>query len=439
MKIYDSLTNKTFDLINKKLSIYNCGPTVYNDVHIGNIRPLITFDVLVRFLKNQKFDITYIHNITDIDDKIINKAKEEKKTEMEISSFYTNHYLEIVKQLNALPMLMPKVSENINGIIEYINKLVQNNGAYVTNEGNVYFDVNKVSNYGTLSHQNINQLIEGSRKELASDKKFPLDFALWKKTETGLNWKSPWSIGRPGWHTECAYFISKLVGDHVTIHGGGIDLKFPHHENENAQNNAIFHRNIADLWMHVGHINVNNEKMAKSLGNFVLVKDLLIKYTPNDLRWFMYQTKYENPLNYSEDLINQSSNDLLKLFQQLNQGYVQMILNDVAPLNNKNNIDEKFVQSLDDDLNFPEAVAVLWKQAKGLTHLYRSKKWNEFQNEADVIKKELNIFGIVYKSPLEDSNIHSLVIEYKKALNEKNYIVSDKYRQQLIDMKVING
>jgi cysteinyl-tRNA synthetase len=178
MKIYDSLTNKTFDLINKKLSIYNCGPTVYNDVHIGNIRPLITFDVLVRFLKNQKFDITYIHNITDIDDKIINKAKEEKKTEMEISSFYTNHYLEIVKQLNALPMLMPKVSENINGIIEYINKLVQNNGAYVTNEGNVYFDVNKVSNYGTLSHQNINQLIEGSRKELASDKKFPLDFAL---------------------------------------------------------------------------------------------------------------------------------------------------------------------------------------------------------------------------------------------------------------------
>jgi cysteinyl-tRNA synthetase len=191
MKIYDSLTNKHFELVSKNVSIYNCGPTVYNDIHIGNARPLITFDVLVRFLKTTKFSVLYVHNITDIDDKIINQAKTLKKSESEIANTYYLHYLDVNKALNILPMQMPKVSENIPGIIEYIEKLIANKAAYTTNDGDVYFDVKSIPIYGILSHQNLDQLYEGVRKETATDKKSPLDFVLWKKTESGMNWKSP--------------------------------------------------------------------------------------------------------------------------------------------------------------------------------------------------------------------------------------------------------
>ncbi|MDR2369478.1 MAG: cysteine--tRNA ligase [Mycoplasmataceae bacterium] len=438
MKVYDSLSNKRYQLISKHISIYNCGPTVYNDIHIGNARPLITFDVLVRFLKALHFNVLYVHNITDVDDKIINQAKILKVTESEIANTFYHHYLDINKALNILSIEhMPKVSENIPGMIEYIQKLIDAKSAYVTDSGDVYFDVKSVPIYGSLSHQNIDQLQEGVRKEVAVDKKTPLDFVLWKKTESGLNWESPWSVGRPGWHTECALFINKYIGDHATIHGGGIDLKFPHHENENAQNYALFKRNIADLWMHVGHINVNHEKMAKSLGNFVLVKDLLLQHSGNDIRWFMYQSRYQNPLEFTKTTFTQSSDELLKFFQQINQGYIQMYLNNVKIVKSIGVMSQEFINALNDDLNFPEAKVVITSQIKSLASYIKGKKFDKFQKLWSTIKAEFDVLGIVYHSPLDQSQIKSLVDEWQKALKEKNYILSDKYRQQLIDKKVI--
>ncbi|MDR0675101.1 MAG: cysteine--tRNA ligase [Mycoplasmataceae bacterium] len=438
MIIYDSLSNKRYELISKSVSIYNCGPTVYNDIHIGNARPLITFDVLIRFLRALRFNVIYVHNITDIDDKIIDQAKILKETEMEVANYFYHHYLDVNKALNILPIeKMPKVSENIPGMIEYIQKLIDAKAAYVTNEGDVYFDVKSIPIYGILSHQNLDQLQEGVRKELTTNKKSPLDFVLWKKTENGLNWKSPWSTGRPGWHTECALFVNKYIGNHATIHGGGIDLKFPHHENENAQNYALFKRNIADIWMHVGHVNVNHEKMAKSLGNFILVKDLLLQHSGNDIRWFMYQARYQIPLEFTKATFEQSCNELLKIFQQINQGYIQLYLHNIKILKSIGVMDQTFIKTLNDDLDFPNAKAIIASQIKSLASYIRGRKFDKFQKLLSTIKAEFNILGIVYVNPLECPQIKSLVDEWQKALKEKNYILSDKYRQQLIDKKVI--
>ncbi|MDR3329977.1 MAG: cysteine--tRNA ligase [Mycoplasmataceae bacterium] len=437
MKIYDSLSGKVYEIVSKNITVYNCGPTVYNDIHIGNSRPVITFDVLIRFLKSQKVQVQYLHNLTDIDDKIIKRAKELKQTESQVATTYIEHYMDILKALNIMPMVMPRVSENIPGMIDYIERLIKSKSGYVTENGDVYFDVKSISNYGVLSHQNLDQLQEGVRKELATDKKSPLDFVLWKKTETGLNWKSPWSTGRPGWHTECALFINKYIGDHVTIHGGGIDLKFPHHENENAQNNALYKRNIADIWMHVGHINVNNEKMAKSLGNFILVKDLLAKYSGNDLRWFIYQTKYENPLDFTDDLLTQSCNELNKIFQQMNQGFIQMYLQKVKIVKTIASVDKEFVTIMNDDLDIPNAKAFIWSQVKKLAGLIRSKKFDKFQKQVAIVKAELDILGIIYINPLDNPEIKSLIDEWNLALEQKNYVLSDKYREQLIVKKVL--
>ena len=265
MKIYDSLSNKNIE-VTEPITMYCCGPTVYNDVHVGNIRPIITFDVLNRYFLFFKKQVKFVHNITDIDDKIIKTAKQNNENELELSNRYYLRYVNILKLLNIdTNMIMPKVSENLNGLISYIQELINSKHAYVSN-GDVYFDVKSIDNYGCVSHQKIDELISGVRIENSSNKKSNLDFALWKKTTEGINWDSPWSKGRPGWHSECSYFINKYFGKQVEIHGGGVDLKFPHHENENAQNLAISHLNIAKIWMHVGHININNKKMAKSEG-----------------------------------------------------------------------------------------------------------------------------------------------------------------------------
>lgn len=436
MKIYDSATGTLNTLLNKDVTIYNCGPTVYNDVHIGNIRPLVTFDVLYRFLKYQSYNVKLIHNITDIDDKIIERARQENKSEKEISTYYYEEYLKIVNQLNVLPMQMPKVSDNIFGIIDYVKKLIDTNHAYEV-DGDVYFDIKSISSYGYVSHQSINDLLNAPEQENNSKKKFSLDFALWKKTDLGLNWKSPWSQGRPGWHTECAFFINNLVGDHVTIHGGGIDLRFPHHENENAQNVALTNRNIADYFMHVGHITINNEKMSKSLNNFFIVKDLLKEFNANDLRWFLYQTQYSKPLNFSIKLLKDSSDTLKKIFQQLNNVYIQMLLNNYQYKQTSTSLDSEFINYLNNDLDFANAISVIHAQVKSISKLIKNKNFNELNTLLDCIVAEFDILGIKYENPINGSQVSSIIVEWKKSLNEKNYILADKYRQQLIDMGVL--
>lgn len=436
MKIYDSATEKVNTLLNTNVTIYNCGPTVYNDVHIGNIRPLVTFDVLVRFLQYQKYNVILIHNITDIDDKIITRARQENKSEKEISSYYYEEYLKIVDQLNILPMQMPKVSDHIYGIIDYIKQLIDSKHAYESS-GDVYFDIKSISNYGYVSHQSINELSNNSSQEDNPRKKFSLDFALWKKTDLGLNWQSPWSMGRPGWHTECAYFINKFIGDHVNIHGGGIDLRFPHHENENAQNVALFNRNIADFFMHIGHITVNNEKMSKSLDNFFIVKDLLKNYSGSEIRWFLYQTQYSRPLNFSLKVLKDSSNVLEKLFQQLNNMHVQMLLNSYQYTQNIQNLDDEFIKYLNDDLDFVNAIAVIHAQIKSFSKLIKNNEFSRLNQLFDCVMREFEILGIKYDNPINNAQVSSIIIEWKKSLNEKNYVLADKYRQQLIEMNII--
>lgn len=292
IKLFDAKNDKKKELDNKsKITIYVCGPTVYNSPHIGNLRPLITFDVLYRLLLRQNYSVHYVHNITDIDDKIIQKAKELNISEENITKQYTKEYFTLMDEFHVLFPEIHKVSDEINNIISFIQKLIDNGYAYIDN-GDVYFDVNKDKTYGEISHNNLKDLFLNVRIENEKNKKYPLDFVLWKKTNEGLNWKAPWSTGRPGWHTECVVMINKYLDKKITIHGGGIDLKFPHHENENAQNYGVNNCTLADIFSYVGHLTIENQKMSKSLGNVILAKDLINEYDVNSLRWFFYQTHY---------------------------------------------------------------------------------------------------------------------------------------------------
>lgn len=428
MKILSSSDNVKHELSDKKVTIYNCGPTVYNYVHIGNVRPLITFDVLYRYLEKIGKQVTFVHNITDVDDKIINAAIKEKVTEKELSTRYYNAYIDLFKILNIKDLTMPKVSDHIQDIIDYVQKQIDNGSAYVA-DGDVYFDIQKLNNYGHVSHKNIDELLDGARKENKGNKKFPLDFALWKKTDVGIKWKSPWSEGRPGWHTECCVLINLLIGDHVTIHGGGVDLKFPHHENENAQNYALYKRDIADIWMHVGHVNVDGVKMAKSLGNFILVKDIVTKDNANGLRWFFYKTKYQHPINFSKSMLEEANTEIKKLIASLSVAQTYLLANDKFALA-KANLSDKFNEALADDLNLPNAITEILSQVKILNTNIRSKEWDKANELFNIIVEELNILGIVWDKFDHKSNL-KLIKEWKIAVDTKNYEVVDKTRKEL--------
>lgn len=435
MKIYDSLSNKNIEVV-EPITIYCCGPTVYNDVHIGNIRPIITFDVLNRFCLFSKKQVKFVHNITDIDDKIIKAAKQNNENELTLSNRYYLRYLDVLKQLNIdTNIVMPKVSENIDGLINYIQKLIDLNHAYVS-KGDVYFDVRSISNYGLVSHQKIDELMSGVRIENSSNKKSNLDFALWKETSEGINWDSPWSKGRPGWHSECSYFINKYFGKQVEIHGGGIDLKFPHHENENAQNLAISNVNIAKIWMHVGHINIDNKKMAKSEGNFILAKDLLQEYSSNVLRWFMYQTQYENPINFTKESLNQLQNDFSKLIKTINQTYIDLILKDIKVNFNIDYLNSSFISALENDLNFPNAVQSVWSDVKSLRSLISKKDYEQLAKNLSSINNEFKILGLKYENVLTDENL-KLINEWKLALTNKDFVKADKIRNSFIERGII--
>lgn len=429
MKLLNSSTNTLVDLKDQKITIYNCGPTVYNYVHIGNVRPLVIFDVLHRFLLNQRKEVVYIQNITDVDDKIIKAAAAEGISEKELTTRYTNAYLDIFQLLNIRPVIMPNVSEHIEAIKEYIANLIKIDAAYVV-DGDVYFDISKVPNYGHISHQDPKNLLEGVRKENKTNKRSPLDFVLWKQTTEGINWPSPWSQGRPGWHTECCVLINKYAGDHVTIHGGGVDLKFPHHENENAQNVALYGRDIADIWMHVGHINVEGSKMSKSLNNFILVKDLINVENANGLRWFFYKAKYEQPVNFSKQLLDEATKEVDNVIKALTIACTYSIANGtffketVQP-------DPSFVAYLSDDLNLPNAITFLLQQVSKLNTVVREKKYTEGNTLCCIIAKELNILGIRYELKDHAAAV-DLIKSWKKAVDEQNYQEADQLRQQLI-------
>ncbi len=441
LKIKDSSSGLLKPLNDPEISIYNCGPTVYNDVHVGNIRPVITLDVLYRYLTLNKVPVKYVHNITDIDDKIINKAIETKQEELALSEHYFQEYLKILNILNIKPMtVLPKVSDNINGIIEFVKQLIDHKKAYVV-DGDVYFDLGQVNNYGIVSGQKKEQLLKGVRKEIDQKKHHPLDFVLWKKTDLGINWKTEWnSHGRPGWHTECVYLINKFIGKSVTIHGGGVDLKFPHHENENAQNLALNNLPLAKIWMHVGHINVNGEKMSKSLDNFTLAKDILKVHDANSVRWFFYQTKYQAPLNYSNDAIIQAKTDLIKIFKAINLALINYywLSNNINVEINPSLLSNNFINAIEDDLNFPNMVQAIYKYTKELSSLIRNKDQNKLEFYLNSLVNMFNVLGLKWINILENTETLNLVKEWKIALNNKDYHSADQVRKQLQELDVIN-
>ena len=430
IKLYDSRTNKYVSIDENDISIYNCGPTVYNHIHIGNARPLIVFDVLYRLFKYLKKNVKYVLNITDIDDKIINEAAKQNMDELQLSNYYTEQYLLIKKQLNTLEMINPKVSDNIDGVIEYINTIIESNGAYIV-DGNVYFDTKRIPQYGEISKRNIDELLHGARVDIDNNKKNQNDFVLWKKTNIGLKWNTEWSLGRPGWHSECSFLINKLIGKQVTIHGGGMDLKFPHHENENAQNIAIHNCSLAKVWMHIGMINIDNKKMSKSLNNFILVKDILNKYRYQALRWFFYQSNYSNPLNYSDEIMHQMEIEISKFEKTINIAKTLLIINNVQIHNSNNEVLNIIINELENNLNINNAISHLYKLNKEINLLIKNKNLDSLVQKLTQLINSLKLLGI------EFDNIHSLdniqlIHEWNNLVLNKDYLKADELRTILV-------
>ncbi|KFB07967.1 cysteine--tRNA ligase [Malacoplasma iowae] len=437
MKLYNAIKKEyvNLEIINNNISIYLCGPTVYNHVHVGNIRPIITFDVLHRLLKQKNINVNFVHNITDIDDKIIKQAAKEKVSELGLSNYYYEKYLEILKKLNIdLTIKMPKVSDHINGIINYIEQIQQKGFAYQV-DGDVYFKTLNIPNYGSLSNKKTDELEVGSRVADNNKKLSPFDFVLWKQTNEGINWDTMFSKGRPGWHTECSYLISQYIGKQVDIHGGGVDLKFPHHENENAQNIAINDCELAKHWIHVGHLNIDNNKMSKSLNNFILAKDILSKYSSNDIRWFFYQTNYANPINFTNQAIDSAKQSIENILYSLNIFKSYLILEN--KFNMINNIDkDNLFLSLLNDLNFPNAVSDINKIVKEANTLLRQKEYDQLNIKVNELILYLDVMGITYRDDHSEENIE-LLKKWNEYKNNKDFEKSDLLRKELIYKKLI--
>lgn len=436
MKLYDTSQKKLISLNKKKIKMYVCGPTVYNDVHIGNIRPAITFDVLFRYFKYLGKDIIYVSNITDIDDKIINSAINQNRQELELANFYFEEYLKILNQLNILtPTFMPKVTDNIESIVSFIEEIVEKNIAYKTENG-IYFNVGMVENYGIISKIKNEENIIGSRVKEDILKKNPADFVLWKFTKKGIFWNTKYGQGRPGWHTECIVLLNKLIGLKADIHGGGIDLRFPHHENENAQSIAVNGTNLADIWMHVGHLMVDNSKMAKSLNNFVTAKSLLEEYSPNSIRWMFYQTSYSKSMNYSKKLILESNNNLQKLEIGINKIKANLILNNFSIDSKIIKISSKIENYFENNLDLPNIVTEIQELVKLSRKLINDKEWILLQSSLRMITTVFSILGIEFEDIFSTKNIEILYKWHEKVL-EKSFIEADKLRIILESKKIL--
>ena len=309
------------------VSMYVCGPTVYNYAHIGNARPMVVFDVLKRLFEAEGYTVTYVSNFTDVDDKIINRAIEENTTEAVIAQRYIDAYQALRVQLNTqIPDITPRVTETMDDIIAFIQEMVNNGSAYVSENGDVYFSVEEDGRYGEISHQNLDMLEAGARIDVNQGKKNPYDFALWKKTDKGIQWDSPWGKGRPGWHTECVVMINKNLGEIIDIHGGGMDLKFPHHENEAAQQECTHHNALANYWVHNAMINIDGQKMSKSLGNTLWAKDIIDQLGTGLTRWLMSSVHYRKELNFSEETVETARKELEKVLNPLKQADIRISL-----------------------------------------------------------------------------------------------------------------
>ena len=418
------------------VDMYVCGPTVYNYAHIGNARPMIVFDVLKRLFEAEGYSVTYVSNFTDVDDKIIKKAAEENTTEAVIAQRYIDAYQEVRTLLNTeLPDITPRVTETMDKIIAFIDKLVKTGHAYEAN-GDVYFSVESVPTYGEISHQHLDQLEAGARIETNDQKKNPYDFALWKKTDMGIKWNSPWGEGRPGWHTECVVMINDNIGDCIDIHGGGMDLKFPHHENEAAQQEAMHGNTLANYWVHNAMVNIDGQKMSKSLGNTMWAKDVVLSLGTNLTRWLVSSVHYRKELNFSDETIETARKELDKVLTPLKQAYIKAALaNYVMGDDYDKESYRAFLDCLDDDMNTPNAYAGIFETVKKLNQTLRQREIDFAQVALyrKAVEKMLDVLGIVVDKPVIGETEKELFAKWNQAKADKDFDSADKYRNELAE------
>lgn len=445
LKLFNSYTRKIeiFKPINEgKVDIYYCGPTVYNYVHLGNFRPTITFDLLARLFIEIGYDVKVVSNYTDIDDKIIKQAKIENKSEKELSEFYIDSYESCLKKLNVLPLYAhPRASEYIDKMADFIAKLENTGFAYRSGD-DIYFRVKKIKNFGILSNQTLDSLKAGARIDVNDKKENPFDFALWKLTnDDGIKYDTILGKGRPGWHTECVVMVNSVFNKPlIDIHGGGFDLKFPHHENEIAQSEAINNTRLANYWMHVGFLLTNGEKMSKSLNNFILAKDVLEKFSGNTVRFFFLQTHYRAPLNYTLDNLNQAESKVNKYFSSLKKAKYKLQLSNIELINTIDQSDyESFIDALKNDLNVSNALAIIDKDIKVLNSLILNKTpdFNRVNVLFNTLNKLFDILGFDFKiDDLTKDDIDAFN-RYNKAREEKDFITSDSLRDLLMKKGIL--
>lgn len=446
MKIYNTLTRKKeeFVPINKDLiTIYVCGPTVYNFFHIGNARPFVVFDTLRKYLEYRGNKVKFVQNFTDVDDKIINKAREEGITAPEVSEKYIEEYYKDASALNVKKAdVHPKVSEHIADIVNFVKTLVDKGYAYEVN-GDVYFSTRKFPEYGKLSKQNIDDLESGARIAVGEVKEDPLDFALWKarKTDDEIAWESPWGMGRPGWHIECSAMSKKHLGETIDIHAGGQDLQFPHHENEIAQSECCNGAPFAHYWMHNGYITIDNEKMSKSKGNFFTVRDILKEYDGEVMRFFLLSGHYRNPINFSDSLMEQAKNGLGRM-ENCKENLTYLIANSEGSMTEEekklfegyDKYRQEFITAMDDDLNTADGISAVFELVTAINTAVKDGASKEFcQKSLDTLMELATVLGLLQgkEDDAVGADIQALIDERQEARKTKNFARADEIRDIL--------
>ncbi len=446
MKIYNTLTRRKeifTPIVPNKILMYVCGPTVYDYLHIGNARPYVVFDTIRRYLEYKGFEVTYVQNFTDIDDKIIARTKSEKKTTSEIAEKFIKEALIDAKNLNIEPSINPRATAVIPEMIELISTLIAKGYAY-EKSGTVYFDTSKFKNYGALSRKNIDDLIAGNRISQDENKKNPTDFVLWKPYKIGEpKWESPWGFGRPGWHTECCAIVKKYLGTKIDIHAGGEDLIFPHHENEIAQSEAYSGEKFVNYWLHNGFINVDNEKMSKSKGNFFTIRQIAEKFSYDVIRFFILSVHYRNPINFSDEQLEAAKTSLERIKTCLfNINFMLENLND-EPQNNLYEQCDKYVElfekNMDDDFNTAGAIGIIFdlvRFANSNINQKSSKKFALYVSNKIILLCKILGLEFDFKNH-ENFDIINLIDERTKAKKNKNWQLADEIRNKLSAMGII--
>ncbi len=444
MKIFNSQTGKKEELVpldGEQVRMYICGMTVYDDTHIGHARTFLCFDLIVRYLRGAGYKVKYIRNITDVDDKIITRAKELNVNAAELTDKYIASMQEDFDDLGMIvPDSEPRATDNIDSIISLIEELIENGNAY-SGKSDIYFSTDSFKEYGQLSNRNTEELIAGSRIDVDKEKKNPADFVLWKQVEEGLAWDSPWGRGRPGWHIECSAMSMDALGNNFDIHGGGIDLKFPHHENEIAQSVCATGEEFAKCWMHTGPLRIDKEKMSKSLHNFITIKEALKKFPSEAIRFFLISSHYRSPLNYSEEGVLEAKASLDRL-------YTSLIDLDLRKENHSDDADiiSPFREAMEDDFNVPSALAALFEIAKSINLAKESGN----NKEANVLGATLvhlsEPLGILQQNvedyfrlgaTLSNEEIQSMIDQRNKARDDKDFELSDKIRDSLLEQGIV--